>query len=363
MISRLPPLKKLLSDTYWLDVKDAGQENYRIFLALNYIGYVGIIAHALFIPLFYLVHVYPLAILNIFSTLAWVTGFIYNRTGKILFAFSLIAAEVVIHAFTAVFYLGWESGFHYYLIPLVSFIFFNHLQKVQHIIIEAILLLIGYLLIYNYTHQPDYHALISPGTAKLFFYLNTTVNFAAICIIGYYFRLASVLSEKQMERLATTDVLTHLYNRRKMNELLEMEKTRFIREPKKFVIALADIDNFKIFNDQMGHDCGDYVLKQVSGLMKQSLRDQDMIARWGGEEFLVLLPDTDIDGGNLAIEKLRQHIAQHELTFNDTSFNVTLSFGLAVFDGTATIENCIKHADQALYTAKREGRNRVISTT
>ena len=166
-----------------------------------------------------------------------------------------------------------------------------------------------------------------------------------------------------MERLATTDVLTHLYNRRKMNELLEMEKTRFIREPKKFVIALADIDNFKIFNDQMGHDCGDYVLKQVSGLMKQSLRDQDMIARWGGEEFLVLLPDTDIDGGNLAIEKLRQHIAQHELTFNDTSFNVTLSFGLAVFDGTATIENCIKHADQALYTAKREGRNRVISTT
>jgi diguanylate cyclase (GGDEF)-like protein len=165
-----------------------------------------------------------------------------------------------------------------------------------------------------------------------------------------------------MEHLATTDALTHLYNRHKMNELMEMEKIRFFREPRGFVIALADIDHFKMFNDKMGHDCGDYVLQQVSGLMKQSLRNQDMIARWGGEEFLILLPDTDLDGGILAIEKLRQEIAEHEFTFKDARFTVFLSFGLTVFDGTATIENCIQRADQALYTAKREGRNRVIST-
>lgn len=114
-------------------------------------------------------------------------------------------------------------------------------------------------------------------------------------IISVYFRFASVEAEQAMETLAMTDPLTRLANRRRMRDLLEVERVRYQRNQRPFAVIVADVDDFKKVNDQQGHDRGDHVLMHVANLMRAVVRAQDCIARWGGEEFLFLLPDTDLE--------------------------------------------------------------------
>jgi len=180
--------------------------------------------------------------------------------------------------------------------------------------------------------------------------------------LGYFFRIASIRAEEQMELLATTDTLTGLFNRRKMHELMNQEVIRHQRDKKSFLLVITDIDHFKQFNDNYGHDCGDYVLQQVSQLMKNSLRQQDVVARWGGEEFLIMLPETELEGGIQAIEKLRETLANTVYQYKTNTFSVTMTFGATIYDGSCDIDTCIKHADEVLYAGKRGGRNRVVST-
>lgn len=342
-------------------INEVLRENYRMFLVINNIAYLGFLAHSLFIVLFYWLGVTPLAFLNVISVMAWVVAFYINKKGRHRDAIILLAGEVILHAFMAVYFLGWESGFHYYLVPLIPFMFFNHRQTTPIIIGEAALLFISYISLYIYTNQAGNYIEIEPFVLNALLYTNIAVNFIALGIIGYYFRVASIHSEKEMERLATTDTLTKLFNRRKMREMLERERLRFERDKKAFIIVITDIDHFKKFNDNYGHDCGDYVLQEVSQLMKSCLRKQDVIARWGGEEFLILLPETELEGGMQAIEKMRETIADTTYQFEGNEFSVTMTFGVTVFDGSLHIDGCIKQADEVLYVGKREGRNRVVA--
>lgn len=333
-----------------------------MFLVINYIAYLGLGAHSLFIPLFYWLGFPVLATLNIFSVLAWAAAFLLNRQGKYREVIILLAVEVILHAYVAVYFLGWDSGFHYYLLPVVPFIFFNHKQTTQVILTEALLLFIAYISLYFYTHQTGFQVDIDAGVLDALQYMNIAVNFMALGILGYFYRIASIRTEKDMERLATMDGLTRLFNRRKMREMLERERVRFERDKKPFIIAITDIDHFKKVNDNYGHDCGDYVLKEVSQLMKSCLRKQDVIARWGGEEFLIMLPETELEGAVNVFEKIRQVIAATRYRFADHEFSVTMTFGVAVFDGSQHIDGCIKQADQALYKGKHAGRNQVVTT-
>lgn len=346
-----------------ITISDVRRENYRIFLVINYITYLGFAAHSLFIPLFYWVGITTLVFLNIFSVTAWAVAFFLNRQGKHREAIILLGTEVILHAFLAVYFLGWESGFHYYLLPMVPFIFFNHKQTTRVILTEASLLFIAYIGLYLYTRQMGFRVDIDAWLLDALQFMNIAVNFAALGILGYFFRIASIRSEKDMERLATFDALTKLYNRRKMREMLERERLRFERDKKPFVIAITDVDYFKNFNDAYGHDCGDYVLQEVSRLMKACLRKQDVIARWGGEEFLIMLPETELEGGVQAIDKMRETIANTRYRFGDNEFSVTMTFGVAVFDGSRHIDGCIKQADEVLYAGKRGGRNRVVAVS
>ncbi len=166
--------------------------------------------------------------------------------------------------------------------------------------------------------------------------------------------------QKELERAARTDSLTKLSNRRDMVEKIETEKIRADRNQKPFSIVLGDIDNFKLFNDEYGHDCGDFVLVSVAERMSVRIRKQDTAARWGGEEFLLLLPETDLEGGSFLAESLRAEIADSDYHYKNNSFKITMTFGVSSFSQAEDIEQCIKMADNALYTGKRLGKNRVI---
>ncbi len=176
-----------------------------------------------------------------------------------------------------------------------------------------------------------------------------------------YKNLSLMKLSKKLEQMARTDFLTGLLNRRSMMKKISEEKIRFKRTKKPFVLILIDIDNFKKINDIYGHDAGDIVLKEFSKVLKSSIREQDFVSRWGGEEFLLLLPETDIEGGKTLAEKIRKKIEETEIFIkNSKSIKITITLGLTVYDSKEKeIEEILKETDIALYIGKKEGKNRV----
>lgn len=160
--------------------------------------------------------------------------------------------------------------------------------------------------------------------------------------------------------LATTDPLTKLINRREVLRLIEHEKNRYERNKTPFTIIVSDIDFFKRVNDNYGHECGDVVLCTVAEILKSSTRKQDYVSRWGGEEFLILLPDTALEGGVILAEKLRGKIQKKVFRYGDDDFTVTMTFGVSSYSDNKTIDKLINEADEALYKGKENGRNQVV---
>lgn len=165
----------------------------------------------------------------------------------------------------------------------------------------------------------------------------------------------------QLEISAKTDPLTGLLNRRGMNEQIEQVKIRYERHKTPFTFIITDIDHFKHINDTFGHDAGDYILREIAKGLKESLRKQDIIARWGGEEFLILLPETDLRGGITLAEKFRSRVEKELFRHKEHDIRMTMSFGLSAYEETGDIDTCIKRADECLYKAKNTGRNKVIT--
>ncbi len=169
----------------------------------------------------------------------------------------------------------------------------------------------------------------------------------------------SLLQSKamQLEQLATVDKLTSLYNRVKFEQKIKEEMSRVQRyKSEPFSIVLFDVDNFKHINDTYGHITGDIVLQRIAGVVKTTIRTTDLACRWGGEEFVIIYPHTNISQALEASEKIRGLI--YKLKF-DVIKNVSCSFGVAQFEADDTMQSLLARADQAMYQAKKGGKNRV----
>lgn len=169
------------------------------------------------------------------------------------------------------------------------------------------------------------------------------------------------IAYKKLDMLARTDPLTGLSNRRDFIEKFQAEKNRFERKGIPFSLILCDIDDFKSFNDRFGHDCGDFILETIAGRIRAMVRKQDTVGRWGGEEFILLLPETPIEGGKKISEEIRKKIAKTTLLFNQYRLSITMTFGVSEFDMDTDIIPCIKEADDALYAGKQKGKNCVVA--
>lgn len=166
---------------------------------------------------------------------------------------------------------------------------------------------------------------------------------------------------KILDETGRRDPLTNLSNRRDMDERLRHYQALFQRTKRSFSIIMADIDYFKSINDAYGHDMGDFILVWISQFLKENVRAQDVVSRWGGEEFLLLLAETELEGALTLAEKIREKIAKTPIIRKDTRLNVTLTLGVSVYDKTADVDEVIKRADDALYRGKKNGRNQVVS--
>jgi diguanylate cyclase (GGDEF)-like protein len=166
------------------------------------------------------------------------------------------------------------------------------------------------------------------------------------------------LKNQQLENLSVTDRLTGLYNRRKFDEVLVQECERALRTHLPLTLMMADIDHFKSVNDSHGHQVGDDLLVAIAHLLQQGVRKVDTVARWGGEEFMILCPATNLAGARLVAENIRRAIGS-------TDFPVVghkaCCFGVAEYRPDEAPDALVKRADEALYRAKNEGRNQVCT--
>jgi diguanylate cyclase (GGDEF)-like protein len=163
-----------------------------------------------------------------------------------------------------------------------------------------------------------------------------------------------------LNQLAIHDPLTNLYNRRHFLDLAEVEFLRSQRSGSIFSLLLMDIDQFKLVNDTHGHLTGDAVIRMVSALVLGSMRATDTVARFGGEEFIALLPDTRVAQALQLADRIRGSVASSPLHIAGKTIAVTLSIGCAQIDGDRTLIQCMERADKALYDAKAAGRDRVV---
>jgi diguanylate cyclase (GGDEF)-like protein len=165
----------------------------------------------------------------------------------------------------------------------------------------------------------------------------------------------------RLHEASRTDALTGLLNRRGFLEKGEAEIERSRRSRRPCCVVMADADLFKRINDEHGHAVGDLTLQCLAALLRSSSRSHDPVARWGGEEFILLLAETDLYGATQACDVIRKRVAERPLPVGDLEIPLTLSFGLAEHRAERTLEATIAHADAALYRAKAEGRNRVVA--
>ncbi|MDA3812065.1 MAG: GGDEF domain-containing protein [Spirochaetaceae bacterium] len=166
---------------------------------------------------------------------------------------------------------------------------------------------------------------------------------------------------KKLEKLSLTDSMTDLNNRRGFYQFIDYEFKQIQRSRELFAVTLCDIDFFKKVNDSYGHDCGDYVIKEVAKAIKNNIREQDSLARWGGEEFL-LLQKMNLEQAAVIVERIRQDIENLDFKYNGIHISITMSFGIAqmAFDDE-NYEKSIIDADRKLYIAKDSGRNCIIA--
>lgn len=199
---------------------------------------------------------------------------------------------------------------------------------------------------------------------------NTSHGFALNLVVKLAGRLrannatvsANVEQRRLYERAAMFDSLTGIHNRRWLDDTLSRMVRRHARGGASLSLALIDIDHFKRVNDSFGHEAGDYVLTEVAATMGRNLRPTDLFARFGGEEFVVLLPDTTLDAAEGAAARLREAVEELSLKMPDgrTLETVTVSIGVAALGKDQTSSALLKQADEAMYDAKRGGRNRVV---
>lgn len=167
--------------------------------------------------------------------------------------------------------------------------------------------------------------------------------------------------ETELRRLSeevSTDQLTKIANRRGLMQAFDAEKARLEREGTQLSIGLLDVDNFKKLNDELGHGAGDTALKSLAAVVSKALRPTDLVARYGGEEFVVLLPNTPVDEGQQILTRLQRSLSGGLFMHEDKNIFVTFSAGVTAYRGGERIEVALERADQALYEAKRTGKNR-----
>lgn len=316
--------------------------------------HVGFLLFALYLG------AYPLARLNIVSLILYVACIYLLRLGHVRVATMLWAMEFCAHAMLATQTFGWNAGFHYYLIIFVPFMFVQEQTSLLFRYGFVSLILGVYIGIYYAPEVPGLRLDLPASMPDLMQVANLVGLFVSLSYLSYLHRIKITRAQDKLAELAHFDSLTGLVNRRYATELISQQLKQGRRSQRATSIAVIDIDHFKQINDRHGHDFGDEVLRKVSDLLVASVREQDIVARWGGEEFLLVLPATDLTGAHIIAESVRHQVNISAVTCDGKQIGVTASIGIAEIAPGESFRDSFVRADKSLYLAKQSGRNRVL---
>ena len=317
--------------------------------------------HVMFLGLFYGLGAHALAWVNLGSVILFGFSYLCLRKRLNLLAVFLIVTEIMAHAVLAVRAIGWDSGFHYYLLVVVPIVVISRMKvRAFKPVLVGLLLTLYVGMDYTLRGLTPYDHLGTQTLAALR-YFNIAVTFLLLTYLSNIYLQLVTKAEKDLRVLATTDPLTHLLNRRSLIEVAEYELLQRKRNHAPLAFVLADIDHFKAINDAHGHAAGDAVLTAVSHILRLALREQDSVARWGGEEFLILMPNATLEMASTVAERLRAQIAAIDVPFEGAQIKVSMTFGVSCHHDEEPVEAPVSRADSALYKGKLSGRNQVVA--
>lgn len=278
--------------------------------------------------------------------------------------FHIFSAGILIWLVYSVYLLGQDYGAHYFLYPLMVISFFatykNFLGKAVYMIFLLILNLTLYF--YGKEHTPVIKITESQGdVVNIMYTITLFICMFAICFLFSNTNQTAlekiIVYNKRLQKEAQTDALTGLMNRRCMYKALEenMGISNTV-----FSVAIGDIDFFKKINDTKGHNFGDAVLKRISDYFIEYMDNKGVVCRWGGEEFLFLFPECNIDKTYDYVLELKKDIEKLPVTYKNDTINITMTFGVEEYKSKELVTELINRADDKLYQGKTSGRNTVI---
>ena len=311
----------------------------------------------LFFALFSWMESPALAWINVVSVAIYGAAYHLLRRRKNALAMTLIWAEVLGHAAIGTVLVGWDSGFHYYLLMFIPAIVVSSSPRTAVALVG--LLLMCYLGLDVAQRTLGALQPLPPAGLMLVKWFNIVVVFLMFSAIGRLYVAMVARAEHRLHQLATRDPLTGLFNRRHFQAVADQAVAHARRVGEPVSLVIADVDFFKRVNDVHGHDAGDKVLVELTEVLRQVFRAQDILARWGGEEFVVLLPGTDADGASAAAERLRCAAEAATVPLSSQVLRFTVSVGYAGLRPGEVISDALARADRSLYAAKSSGRNQV----
>ena len=262
---------------------------------------------------------------------------------------------------TQVLLFGLASGFMYYFFNMSVLIVYTKWKPSLKLVgVLAQIGLFGLTFAYAITNPPLYP--LDLGWIVFLHSLNFILNIIGVANSAYYYIRIASDAQKALSKLANTDYLTGVNNRVAFDAFLQEKKQSFDKTRQPFGILMIDVDYFKNINDTYGHACGDEMLVKIASLLKEEHSNQDFVARYGGEEFVYVMDAIQINTIKEVAEKLRKKVEDYTFTYRSHEIKLTISIG-GLFvnrECTKATENWIECADQRLYQAKIEGRNRVI---
>jgi diguanylate cyclase (GGDEF)-like protein len=331
-------------------------------------GFIGLVSaafvHLLFIPMFLFLNIPILAFINIFSVSLYAYA-IYGLGDEALIKHNdkaigwIVYFELLSHGIIATYYLGLESGFHYYIYSLTMLPFFiSYSLKIQLLRLFGILFTSLFLNIYFREHIP----FIDINRTYIFILgnINITIFIMLSSVLIYFYTQTKNHTYSQLLLNSNTDILTQLYNRRYITETAERLIQNKITSSQNIALLIIDIDHFKNINDTYGHAIGDEVIKKIGHILKNNIHKNNIVARWGGEEFIILFPSISEQVLNNIAENLITIINHTPLSIEKYAISLSITCGGAIRKTNESFLDLFIRTDKALYRGKNTGRNRYI---
>ena len=327
------------------------------FLIILKIAYFALAVHVVLIPVFAHIGAVTLAIVNVLSVCAWAGGIFLIKQGLTSLALRVFCLEVVIHSTIVCAMLGLDAGFQFYLWTVSCLLMIDYQLTLKRASLYSVLMIIAFALLYVFfsnTNYPFAYSELLPHIKII------NIIIAGLPMIyGMGFIREITLSQRlELTEMAARDPLTKLFNRRFAKKRIMNARESGIMNNSPLCMAMADIDQFKRINDNYGHDKGDTILVNISRLISEFMSEDDIAVRWGGEEFLLILTQSNERQAFAKIEALRTKIAALEAHPDCPDLKVTMSFGLIEWQPLTPIEKMLQYADSALYESKHSGRNK-----